>query len=65
MSLVKKIGAIVLILFIGMSSLYSQNGIQVGADAPEFTMYEYKDKEFNTADYYGKKVVSLIFGSIT
>ncbi len=66
MSIAKKIGAVVLILFIGISSLYSQNnGIQVGADAPEFSIYEYKDKTFNTDDYYGRKVISIIFGSIT
>ncbi len=66
MSILRKVGAVALILFIGMSSLYSQeNGIQVGEDAPEFEMYLYKDKTFNTDDYYGKKIVSIIFGSIT
>ncbi len=66
MSIVKKIGAVIIILLIGMSSLNAQlNGIQPGEDAPEFSMYEYKDKTFNTDDYYGKKIVSFIFGSIT
>ncbi len=65
MSVLKKIGAIALILFIGISPLYAQNGIQVGAAAPEFTIYKYKDESFNTDDVYGKKIVSIIFGSIT
>ncbi len=65
MRMCRKIGAIALILFLGMSSLYSENGIQVGEDAPEFEMYLYKDKTFNTDDYYGKKIVAFVFGSIT
>ncbi len=65
MSIFKKLSSIMLILFIGAVSLSAQNGIQVGASAPEFTIYKYKDETFNTDDVYGKKIVSFIFGSIT
>jgi len=56
----------VLILVTGVSVLYAQPaGIQVGQTAPEFSMYLYKDKTFDTDSIYGKKILSIIFGSIT
>ena len=54
------------LIAISVSILYAQPaGIQVGATAPEFTMYQYKDKTFTTDSIYGKKILTLIFGSIT
>lgn len=64
MPILKKVYAIALIL--GISSLYAQpTGIQVGEDAPSFTIYQYKDMTFDTDTVYGKKILTLIFGSIT
>lgn len=60
----KKLATIILVVVV--SSLYAQPaGIQVGETAPEFSMYLYKDKTFDTDSIYGKKILSLIFGSIT
>ncbi len=51
-----------LLVLLGASVPYAQS---VGSDAPEFSMYHYEDKEFNTDTVYGSKVVCFIFGSIT
>ena len=53
----------VLILIIGVSALYAQ--IKVGDEAPDFSMYQYKDMTFDTDTVYGKKIITFIFGSIT
>ncbi len=51
-----------LLLVIGISIPYAQS---VGQTAPDFSIYQYKDKTFDTDSIYKKKVLCIIFGSIT
>lgn len=51
-----------LYILIGISLPQAQG---VGSKAPSFSIYQYKDQTFNTDSIYGKKVLCLIFGSIT
>ena len=61
MSGLKKLSLIILVAVV--SSLYSQ--IEVGDEAPDFSMYQYKDMTFDTDTVYGKKIITFVFGSIT
>lgn len=61
MSNLKKLGALALVVVV--SALYAQ--IEVGDPAPQFTIYQYKDKTFDTDTVYGIKIAAFIFGSIT
>lgn len=62
----KNVLSLLTLILISVSVLYAQPaGIQVGETAPEFSMYLYKEKTFDTDSIYGKKILSLIFGSIT
>lgn len=62
-----KQGSAILLFIVSIAcfaSLHAQNA-EVRAPAPEFSMYQYKDKVFDTDSVYGKKIVTFVFGSIT
>ena len=63
---IKKVVAVLLLIacFAFMAPVYAQDTGE-RAPAPEFSMYQYKDKVFNTDTVYGKKIVTFVFGSIT
>lgn len=65
--LLKKVVMVLLLItsFACITSLYAENAEKLGGDAPTFSMYQYKDKVFNTDSIYGKKIITFIFGSIT
>ena len=57
---IHKTGTLIFVVIV--SALYA---LKVGDPAPQFTIYQYKDKIFNTDTVYGEKIVAFIFGSIT
>jgi hypothetical protein len=61
----KGVAALLFIVSIALfASLHAQDA-EVRTPAPEFSMYQYKDKVFDTDTVYGKKIVTFVFGSIT
>ena len=62
-----KKGGAILLFIVSMAcfaSLHAQ-GAELYAPAPEFSMYQYENEEFNTDTVYGRKIVTFVFGSIT
>lgn len=57
--------SIVIVGIACMSALQAQTKDVLPDKAPEFTIYQYKDKTFSTDSIYGKKILTLVFGSIT
>ena len=65
-SFFKKGGAILLfIVSMACFAVLQAQDAEVRTPAPEFSMYQYEDKVFDTDTVYGKKIVTFVFGSIT
>lgn len=63
-SFLKKV-VVVLLFIAGFACVTSLYGQSVRSPAPEFSMYQYEDKTFDTDTVYGRKIVTFVFGSIT